>query len=372
MHRVAILNSRQTKTPVAHDPWVLGTLAAVDHVAGAGNDVISSIGMTTWDLVTWRTGLVEGPIELVMPIADSSDEEETKASVLREFNLSPTNTRWRFFAAPSAELTKKSWWPQRDETVIGSADMIVPVSIRSGGLLEKLISQRGLDTNLRFQTEYRPYPHHVRQLIDPSRLDPAIETWPDDYLIHWTRASNGPWPGETKASYFADVLLAKDQYCRSAAATLERILQEGIIRGSQWRIAGGQPVVSFTELSPLDSLSLMRWRARWARWTFEPYGIAVHRDWAASQDVRPVRYVTDKEWRTLAPEEKPRCHRIGKMSGEWPAEREWRCHGDFPLLDAPSGAIRLIVREYCEVEKTCGAHDVPTSWFMRAADAPGV
>jgi hypothetical protein len=162
--------------------------------------------------------------------------------------------------------------------------------------------------------------------------------------------------------------MAKDQYCRSAAATLRRIVKEQVIRGSEWRVAGEQPVVSFTELSPIDSLSLMRWRARWARWSFEPYGIAVHREWATAQGARPVRYVTGKEWRALAPVEKPYSHRVGKEAGAWPAEREWRCLGDFSLRDAPPGAIRLIVREDSEIETIRGTYDFPTVGFMRAAD----
>lgn len=369
MRRVAILNSRQTKTPVAHDPWVLGTLAAVDYVLGSGDCVLSSIGMSTWDLLTWRAGFVGGTVELVVPVADGGNEGETKATICREFNLPPANTRWHFFAVPPGELPKKSWWPRRDNTVIDLADVILPVSIRPKGHLMELISEHGLNTNLRFQTEYKPHPHHVRELIDLARIDPAIKDWPNDFLIHWTRARNGPWPGETTALFFTDFISSKDQYCRSAAATLTRILKERAIRGSKWRIAGEQPVVSFTELSPTGSLGLMRWRARWARWSFEPYGIAVHRDWAATQGARAVRYVTEKEWRALAPEEKPCCHRIGKDSGEWPAEREWRCLGDFSLRDAPPGAIRFIVRETSEIENIRGTHDFPAFGFMRTADA---
>lgn len=369
MQRVAILNSRQTKTPVAHDPWVLGTLAAVDHAVGAGDIVVSSTGLSTWDLVTWRTGMAGGTLELVVPIPDNGDQEDAKRDICREFDLSRSNTRWRFFRVPAAELTRRSWWPERDRIVIDLADVIVPVSVRAKGLMMELIARNGPKTNPRFKTDYKPNPHHVRDLVDRARLNPVFETWPEDFLIHWTRTGHGPWPGETTASYFTDLIMAKDEYCRSAAATLRRIVNERMIRGSAWRVAQGQPVVSFTELSPLDSLGLMRWRARWARWSFEPYGIAVHRDWARERGARRVRYVTEQEWRQLESEEKPYCHHIGKKAGEWPAEREWRCLGDFSLRDAPPGAIRLIVREPSEAETIRGTLDVPVLGFMRAADA---
>ena len=71
----------------------------------------------------------------------------------------------------------------------------------------------------------------------------------------------------------------------------------------------------------------------------------------------------------MAPEEKPLSHRVGKEPGFWPAEREWRCLGDFSLCDAPPGAICLIVRETSEIESICGTPDVPVIGFMRAADA---
>jgi len=368
MRRVAILNSRQTKTPVAHDPWVLRTLAAVDYAVGRGDAVVSSTGLRTWDLVTWRTGMVGGALELIVPIAEGGDQDEAKRVVCREYALSWRMTHCQFLIVPNVEISKKSWWPERDKRVVDLASVLLPVSVRAKGLLMELIAQNDRKTNLRFQTDYKPHAHHARELIDRNRLNYHIQSWTGDYLIHWTRASSGPWPGETIASYFTDLILAKDEYCRSAASTLKRIVKEQLIRSSNWRVAGEQPVVAFTELSPIESLNLMRWRTRWARWSFEPYGIVVQRDWAERQGARPVQYVSEREWRKLADEEKPYCHRIGKQLGGWPAEREWRHPGDFSLRDAPSDAIRLIVRDDSEIENIRGMHDIPTFGLMHAAD----
>ena len=352
MNRVAIINSRQTKTPAGDDPWICATLAAVDHaVSTNGWEIVSSIRMITWDLVTWRTGMTGGTIQLVIPLADESEEDKTKESILTEYGLDAARTSWQFFSVPASDLAKKSWWPERDQRVIELADVIFPVSLRPNGLLEQLMGQRDSRADSRFTTAYKPQPRHAKELVDPNRLNPELAHWPGDYLIHWTRASNGPWPGEKTASFLEDLVQSREHYCRSAFATLQRILREGVIRASSWRIADDRSVVSFTELSPLDSLSLMRWRARWARWSFEPYGIAVHRDWAMSRDVQPVRYVSEQEWKALSPEERPFCHRIGVKAGEWPAEREWRCLSDFSLRDAPDDAVRIIVRDCKESEK---------------------
>ena len=108
-------------------------------------------------------------------------------------------------------------------------------------------------------------------------------------------------------------------------------------------------MVAFTELSPVASIPLMRWRSRWARWSFEPYGIAISRDWALGNGLKPVRYVTESEWTSLTGSEKPFCHRVGGNAGAWPAEREWRCHGDLGLSAVPSDLLRVIVRDQEEI-----------------------
>jgi hypothetical protein len=352
MPRATILNSRQTKTPVATDDWVAQTRVAVAHAAERnGWDVISSVGMFTWDLVTWQTARTGGTLDLLVPVAEDAREEEVKSAVIRDYALEAGRVRWHFMETPTADTTGKSWWPERDRRAVELADHILPVSVRPHGSLNRLLCSIACTGTIdrQFQVPHKPTPHHPRRLIDTERLNPAIHNWPRDYLIHWTRACHGPWPGETRASFFEDLVHSGNLYCRSALATLMRMLDERRIRASSWRIAGHQPVVAFTELSPIESIPIMRWRARWARWSFEPYGIAVHRDWASSRGVRPIRYVTEQEWRTVSPDDRPFCHRIGAKAGEWPAEREWRCLGDLVFSDAPRDVLRVIVRGVSDV-----------------------
>jgi hypothetical protein len=352
MARAVILNSRQTKTPVVSDDWVTRTIAAVRHVVEHnGWNVLSSIGMFTWDLATWQTARSGGTLDLIVPIERETSDEDMKAAVIRDYALDSARIRWHLMDTPASDAKGKSWWPERDRRTVELANHILPVSVRPHGSLNRLLCSSSCTAVIdrQFQVPYNPTPHHARTLIDADRLNSAVHDWSGDYLIHWTRARYGPWPGETKASFLNDLIHSGNRYCRSALATLTRILDEQRIRASSWRIARHQPVAAFTELSPIESIPLMRWRARWARWSFEPYGIAVHRDWAASLGVRPVRYVTEKEWPALSPEEKPLCHRIGAKAGEWPAEREWRCLGDFDLSNAPDNALRVIVRSASDV-----------------------
>jgi len=368
MPRAAILNSRQSKTPICKDEWVVNTVGAVVHATEInGWDIVSSVGMFTWDLVTWLAGSSRTTLDLVVPRSMGSDGNEIKQSVIRDFALNPDRVRWHFIDVPPANLESKKWWPWRDHVVLSLADIILPVSIRPGGALEELIF--GGDVLARFDHQfdagsYDPESHHLRELVDATRLTAEIQNWGSDWLIHWTRTCHGPWPGETKAEFFKDFMEWRDDYCRSGFRTLLRILRERLIRASSWRIGDKQAMVAFTELSPVESIPLMRWRPRWSNWAFEPYGIAIRRDLAETLGIRPVRYVPASEWRRVPPEEKPFTHSVGKNDPIWPTEREWRCAGDLNLGAIPTEALRIIVRDQEESIRAQELLNAPVYSFM--------
>jgi len=363
MTRVAILNSHQSKTPVGHDRWVQSTLVAVEYAVQQGWGIVTSIGLNTWELVTWAAARRRGPIDMVIP--DCDEEEKTQRTVAGDFGLHLDLVRWHVLNRQPNQRAPKAWWTGRDDFICELADVLLPVSLRPGGRIEALISQSASRKTIddRFRVPYDPQPHHERLPIDPDRINPALHAWGDGFLIHWTRACHGPWPGECAADFYEDLVRSGESYCRSALPTLQRILGERTLRASGWRIGDKQPVVAFTELSPVESLPLMSWRSRWSRWSFEPYGIATHRDWAMAHGVRPVRYVTDEEWRALRSDEKPFCHRRGHRADIWPAEREWRHSSDFCFGDTPHDAVRLIVRRESEAVILRGSADHPVYAF---------
>lgn len=342
MTRVAILNSRQSKTPVGNDPWVQRTVAAVAYAAGQGWEIVSSIGLNTWELVTWAAGRHGARLLLLCP-DDLSDLD--REEVLRRFALSSERTSWIPVPRGRGRSLTKGWWEERDKSIISAADRVLPVSVRKDGRIENLISQSaGCLADEAFRVPYSSASHHARDLLSKDRLNPDLDMFSDDWLIHWTRACHGPWPGEAEADYYSDLVTSGDVYCRSAAATLGRILAESRLRGSSWRIGENTPVVAFTALSPIESLKLMRWRPRWSRWSFEPYGVAIRRRVAEMIGIRPVRYVEDYEWKSIPDSAKPLTHRKGKKADIWPAEREWRAVGDVPLESLSEYDLCVIVR----------------------------
>ena len=347
MTRVAILNSRQSKTPVGKDRWVRATLAAVEHVAQNGWAIVSSYGLSTWELVTWAAGQREVPLALVVP-EDTTDDQ--RSDILRRFELRGELVEWIAVARDDGRSRAKNWWEGRDAAIVSSAELLLPIRIRKGGRLEGLLAVReSASIDDRFRIPHVSSAHHIRFDITPDSVDAELRTWDNGWLIHWTRACSGPWPGETEAEYYTALSKSGDEYCHTGVHALQRILQEKRLRASSWRIGSGVPVIAFTELSPIESIALMRWRPRWSRWSIEPYGIAIRRELAESLGLRPVRYIDNQEWESLTVEEKPFSHTRGKKADIWPAEREWRVAGDIDLRTIPIDQVRVITR--CQFER---------------------
>jgi hypothetical protein len=166
---------------------------------------------------------------------------------------------------------------------------------------------------------------------------PEIHPWP--YLTHWTRRCYGPWPGEKAADFYRHLAQSGDEYPRSARATLGRILEELRIRSSSERIRGGEVVVAFTALSPAEALPLMKWRPRYVRPTFEPYGICIHRKAAQTAGIQPVEYLPHE----IKSHATPRALQQGFGRGLWPVEAEWRALGDVDLSKIDPEMVRILV-----------------------------
>jgi hypothetical protein len=319
-----ILNSRQTKTPVGSDPWVKATIDACRSAISEGSPIIASIGMNTWELCLWAIGEHNGKGIVMIPEDERIDLERKARAIADDFGLDFDRHAW--IPTPSAGRGRKSWWESRDSLAFELASTIYPISIRSGGGLDRRLSsiEPDLKINRAFQVKYQ----------SRARPNPAIEVphscfstsgWP--YLTHWTCRHYGPWPGEKSADFYRDLVGSNGDYPRSALSTLKRILSENLLRGSSNHIRENNCVVAFTSLQPSQAIELMRWRSRYVRPTFEPFGVAIHARIADALGIRPVEYV--------GPNEKPESHDPkflqGYGTGDWPAEAEWRAAGDIDL-----------------------------------------
>lgn len=73
----------------------------------------------------------------------------------------------------------------------------------------------------------------------------------------------------------------------------------------------------------------MRWRPRYVRFSFEPFGIAVEPKTASASGIRKVIYLESPD---PPPEGIPAYLFQGRgKKGDWPIEQEYRHPGDFDL-----------------------------------------
>jgi hypothetical protein len=179
-----------------------------------------------------------------------------------------------------------------------------------------------------------------------NSLPHDCRTW----LSHTTRAIRGAWPDQSQDEYIAELLDSRGGVPHTACESLLRIASQQRLIATGQGIRGGTRVVCFTEV-PLDDLPRMRvYRPHRGRWDFEPFGIAILREWLAQRGARPVIYGDEDTWQSLRASERPFFQRrtsVGRSGRayDWSVEKEWRYMGDLDLAALPDDAGLLFVGE---------------------------
>ncbi len=343
-----ILNSRQSKQPVGSDQWVVNTIAATKYAVDNGYALICSYGMNTWELLTYLSSKLSANAVVLVPDTPET-ETEIIPHLMEQYRFDKGNID--FHRVHSTGKSKKSWWINRDETAIELSDLILPVSVNPSGNLWGMISEIEEFESLldeRFAITHKKSAVKRYAKIDASHLRMERSTsW--NYITHWTRSFDGPWPGQDAYDYYDMQIAHTMEYSHSALNTLRHILRTGRICGSSNHIRGGFRVVSLTDHHPVDAVKLMKWRARFVRWNFEPYGIAIDREIAKTLGIRPVIYGMSSTYLELPADDRPFFQNVGEKAGDWEPEREWRHYGDIDLSLIPSDKIKIIVRRENEI-----------------------
>lgn len=339
--RTLILSSAQRKWPCGRDPWVRATLRAVDDSVRKGHEIVTSIGLPSWELALWRAAFHGAFLHIVCPVSPKVDRDFAASAIVEDFALDRSRVRWHWVEAE--RRGRKAAWARRDEETIRVADHIRIVSVRPGGRLDALLRGHRDKCSTEYAVTYEGRSRSPRwENRMPLETAPA---WPAGWLVHLTRASDGPWPGETRATFYASVSHS-DEYPRTALATLERIVTERRIRGSVFRSRSGVPRVCLTSADRGEVLGLVRFRARYARYSFEPYAVAIAGDAAWRLGARPVSY--GREDGLFAQGE--------GVGGHWRREQEWRIPGDVELSELGRDEVMLVtateteavgLREWC-------------------------
>ncbi|MBD3169876.1 MAG: hypothetical protein GF307_10370 [candidate division Zixibacteria bacterium] len=348
--KAAILNSRQSKRPTGYDPWIVNSLKAVSYCAENGYTVISSIDINTYEIITFACAYYHVPVVVVLP--PPRKPEPMIDEILFQFKLKKNKTG--FYRDETSSGKRKSHWLSRDEFIISSADTIIPVSVNPKGNLIKMID-RGANNHIAtdFQTDYAPQPRKLKEDYSNLTINEKAFGYGWDYLIHWTRTSNEPWPGETRYDYYKDITADTRSYPRSGLDTLKRILSENTLRASGKHLHKNLKAVAFSELHPEEASKLMRWRPRYVSMSFEPYGIAIEKSCASQLGIKKVLYGNPEMYDILPVDDKPFFHSIGE-TGDWMPEKEYRRIGDLLLNDIPADKMKVIVKSPAEAQGVYG------------------
>jgi hypothetical protein len=335
----AVLLSRQALHPCGSTPWVVQTIRAISFVKQHGWTVLTSCGMQTWELVTALSSSERLPLRLYA-IADG-EYGTMGEKLISEFGLDLNLTEFVFLNQPDIS-NRESMLAERDRRIIADAETLIPISIREGGNLHRLLeAARGEgrkiveDYRISYKVREQPLAYGIRD----KKLSTEIQNIRNEYITHWTRACNGPWPGERPADYYAE-LIRSERYPRMAMDTLGRIVTTRRIMGSSRHMPGETATVSFSSLAPMEVPPLMRWRARYRQMSFEPYGIGIRREKAAQTGLQPVEYFDRKHLHENSPAPPWLRQSIGVRS-DWRAENEYRCLRDFEFSGIPDEDLVL-------------------------------
>lgn len=343
----AIILSRQCLRPSLSEPWVRKLSEAVGFVKREKLTLISSAGSRNWEIITACTALNSVPLRLLLPVSGSSSFELLKSKISRQFCLSTGRVTFdKIRNKNSSDLTPLQLASIRDETIINQADILIPVSVRPGGNMSKLLlkSSAGGKTIVReFETGYEKKKSKLAYQIDSSALSNKIKELEKSYLIHWTRATNSRWPDENNLEFYR-MIFDSERYRRTAFDTLRQILSGQSIIASSKNMTSNIKTVCFSALVPEEAILLMKWRRRYNQMSFEPFGIGIERNYAIAHGIKEVRYYQPSQKKPRDGQDNWWWQSAGEKT-DWRNEKEFRYKGDFDFSKVPEDK-RLIFCHY--------------------------
>lgn len=336
---IAIINSSHGKYPTGSDPWIQRTREILSHLSNEKVVLLTSVGSLNWELLSYLASQSGMRQRVILPIT-RGHLDQMVSETQYQLGIDPDLVEYQPMEVSKNSL--RGYGLERDSFILGQADHIYPISIRPKGRMEFLLKDlrpvKKVDASM--SITWNPPLQCITNLPDPEVIRKSVDLILAGWLIHWTRACQGPWPGERKCDFFADLLTSTSEYSHSARKTLQHIMVEKKIRASNWRISGGHPVVAFSALPPSEALGLMRWRSRYVRYSFEPFGIAVEPGHASASGIRKVIY---HEAPKQHPEGIPEYLLQGSgRVGNWPNEQEYRHLGDFDFSTSGSNQVRSV------------------------------
>jgi len=363
----SFLLSRQSRRPHPDDWWVNAVRETARWVSSNDAVTVTGGGLLHLDFARWAAHLY-GPVVYV---------DINKLITVRTTGAGPAPYHWcdlRLLPKHPRAMPKKELLSARDELVAALSDALIAIAVRKGGAMERI----GLDAISNGKKVFALEPpsrskeyggnwnllERGAEKIELEIHRPAVigsdgrkggkgartscvpapcSLSTGDYLWHFTRECQGPWPGETWETYFADLAAGAPGAGHSALDSLARILSEERIRACGRMIRGGFPVVCWSGAEPGEFIQGRRYRSALVRWEFQPYAIGIGRDVAQKLGLSKVICLPSGEYSSIIERDRYLFQARPDNSGKFSVEEEWRNFGDFPLTDLhPSEGAALV------------------------------
>ena len=220
------------------------------------------------------------------------------------------------------------------------ARVLVEPKLTKKKLGEELLSQGATGWVLLGADESEP---GVGEIAADVRLAKDFDC--SDFLLHWTRRRVGPWPDQTEMDFLDDLIFRSPRKDHREVASLRRILATGHIFAGNDLTRDPRPVVCFSDVTFEELKELRTFRPHLSRWDFEPFGVAIRKNWLIDQGAAAVVYGDEMVWESL-PDDQRAFFQLNDPKGkvDWSVEREWRILGDLDLRKVPIDAAVAFVK----------------------------
>ncbi len=350
MTLIALIHSRQPLRPTGASSWVKATLKAVESLIETPKiRFLCSLGCPAHELTLTALCHTGAHVEVMLHQEQAElygkSQSKIEKYLAHQYNLPAA--KLRLHVVKSGTNSADSAFQVRDLSILQKADRVYPISIRPGGFMDTNVGEllrESKKVNCEYQVPYVSTSTAIAKDYRSRTLNSDTETLLRNHYIHWTRAVNTPWPGETDAEFYRDIMNSGKNYVRSARDTLRRILSEKLIRGSTRHSPDNEIFTAFTSSGAAESVNMMRYRARYREMTCEPFGIAIPQSEADLIGARKVMYLSGDQMRKLPAGQRRFVHAEG-AAGHWKSEHEWRAPGDVDLTGVESKIVVVVERE---------------------------
>ncbi len=352
--RIALVSSHLGRWPHRRSDWFAALSTACDDLLPNGSRLLLVVGTTAAPYLARCGELFGHRVETVDSVGVSRGDRD-RLSVSNANVVIALAARNRSRTRALIDQLLKDPSEERPAVWFARATSLVPQEIA-----EKWITLGAQPFDAQTGHPRQPPGTGGTVLLASNRMTDS-----GDWLVHCTRECAGRWPGQSQDEYLDDLILGRRSADHSVQSTLRRILVERRLRAVSRPVRGFPPAVSFSA-SPLKDLVTSRvFRAHRGRWDFEPYGLAISRNWLAARGARPVVYRRPADLLGDDPFEQPTESPGRHRRLDWASEKEWRHPGDVDLSLLPPDGGLVLVNHDSDLDSVAGISRWPVVVLSR-------